>query len=202
MDAKVINGVPSQVSGAFHDTESKVECISSEEATSKFEIVKSRFFSINNWKEYAGKLTAEFYLLDNSGKEKIEIPEKGDLVKIKIPAPGNPEGEGYDWVKIMEIRTEPERCLMTMQPTFDPQNPDKEIAHFYTDNASSTFIVQHIGKNLFASVHGRNEQPNTQDISLLGKVRNSTVALMGIVGMAKIEWKNLIDGFLNFEENG
>jgi hypothetical protein len=51
---------------------------------------------------------------------------------------------------------------------------------------------------LKAAVYGRNETPNF-NANGLDILRNIMVAAGGIMGIAKIEWKQLTDGFLDFD---
>jgi hypothetical protein len=50
---------------------------------------------------------------------------------------------------------------------------------------------------LKAAVYGRNETPNF-NANGLDILRNIMVAAGGIMGIAKIEWKQLTDGFSGF----
>jgi hypothetical protein len=49
-------------------------------------------------------------------------------------------------------------------------------AHFFTSDATSTYIIQRDGLTVRALYHGRNEVPNTAAPKVTDKVRNALVA--------------------------
>ncbi|WP_292011009.1 hypothetical protein [Chryseobacterium sp.] len=205
MKPKEIPGVPEQKEGGFHDTESK-KCFDTPEITyEKFKLLKKRLFSINQWKEYSGEGTTDFQLYDPSGHHVDRIPKTGDFVRIDIPGPGNVETKGYDWVKIIKIsnnelgKDDIENFLMICNPSPEPGNHESDhIAHFYSAEATSTFMISRNNTCIKASVHGRNESPNFKT-DLIDKVRNLFTAAGGMVGLAKIQWKLLSDGLLDID---
>ena len=71
-----------------------------------------------------------------------------------------------------------------------------EIAHFFEEGATSTFILQLQNNTVFASYYGRNEVPNTDVERLTDKVRNALVGMAAYVGISEIHWKALLKGFL------
>lgn len=96
MKPKVIIGIPEQKKGSFHDTESKLFFESIETTHQSFEILKTRFLDINQWKEFCKEKSADFKLYDSFGNHINRIPKENDLIRIDIPGPGNPESKGYD----------------------------------------------------------------------------------------------------------
>ncbi|MGC5745225.1 hypothetical protein [Chryseobacterium sp. NFX27] len=52
--------------------------------------------------------------------------------------------------------------------------------------------------HLKAAVYGRNETPNI-NAGCIDIIRNLMVAVGGMMGISKIQWKKLADGFLDFE---
>ena len=60
--------------------------------------MKDRLQNVNQWKEYAGNISADFRLVDKAGREVQRQAKKGDYFKIDIPGPGSQSGDGYDWV--------------------------------------------------------------------------------------------------------
>ena len=93
-----------------------------------------------------------------------------------------------------------EYLSMTARPTPNPQQPDPEIAHFYKDIASNTFIVKRTGKLVTVAIHGRNETPNNAEVDLHDKIRNTLVALSARIGLAGPQWKKLARGLLMPEQ--
>lgn len=201
MKPKQIPGVPQQKSGGFHDTES-IKNYNATEVGAKFEILKKRFFSINKWKEYSGKASSEFRHFSESGQPVERIPQLGDFIRIGIPGPGTEEAGGYDWVEIINIAhrqiDNDESYLISCRPSKDPNKPRGCVAHFYRDSATSNIMIAREGDSLKAGVYGRNEKPNF-DAGFTDKIRNFMVAVGGMMGFSKIQWKMLTDGLLDFK---
>lgn len=202
MKPKHIKGVPPQKSGGFHDTESRKQ-FDQALIPLKFEILQKRFFQINKWKSYCGEAFAEFKLHDSEGNPIDREPQKGDFVRINIPGPGETEAKGYDWVEITDIcfyqDSISESIMMTCRPSGNPQQKNnRHIAHFYSSKATSTFMIYKSPTHLKTAVYGRNESPNF-NAKWFDMIRNFFVAAGGMMGIAKIQWKQLTDGFLDFE---
>ncbi len=201
MKPKQIKGVPEQKSGGFHDTETYVKF---EKALIplKYETLKKRFFSVNQWKSYCGEPFAEFKLYTPNGSPVEREPQKGDFIRINIPGPGEIEAKGYDWVEITDIcyyeDAHSERITMTCRPSQNPTDESRHIAHFYSSKATSTFMIQKYSTYLKAAVYGRNESPNL-NAGFIDILRNVIVAIGGMLGIAKIQWKQLANGFLDFD---
>ncbi|MDQ1095833.1 MULTISPECIES: hypothetical protein [Chryseobacterium] len=205
MKPKKIAGVPPQKTGGFHDTESLKKFDSPEKAAENFHLLKERLFSVNEWKSYCGKGSADFQLYDSAGHPVQRIPRISDFIRINIPGPGDQAGKGFDWVEIIQIThqntDQKESILITSSPCSNPEeNKNSYIAHFYSEKATSNFRISHSGSILKAGIHGRNESPNFK-AKLTDKIRNLMVALVGIFGFSKIQWKCLTDGLLDFDSH-
>ncbi len=202
MRAKQIPGVPEQVKGSFHDTESQQHFDDPLTARQHFEVLKERFFSINRWNTICGKKLADFRLYDSYGQPVDRVPRTGDFIRIDIPGPGNTEAKGFDWVKITDILQEKdersERILIICNPSASPQNDSSGIAHFYSSEATSTFLISCKANTLETAVYGRNESPNLKT-TFINTLRSLLIALGGMCGLSKIQWKSLTDGLLNFK---
>lgn len=200
MDIKI----PVQKQGGSSDTVSTIDFKSDAEARLHFEKVKKRFLDINSWELFAGKEKAEFSLRNNTGEILLEKPEIGNHVKIKIPGLKNPTGDGFDWVIIEDIveAKEPncESVYIRVRPTSDPTKPEKKTAHFFDEKATSNFIIKREKNTVSAEVHGRNEEPNLEDLSAVEKVRNFLVAVGGMIAGSKFQWKSLTDGLISNDE--
>ena len=61
--------VPNQHTGKAIDVESAVKFKGEKEAKAFFTEVKERLQNVNQWKEYAGNLSASFQLVDKDGVE-------------------------------------------------------------------------------------------------------------------------------------
>lgn len=204
MAEEKISGVPPQKEGGHHDTKSEKCFETAAEAKKAYKKLKNRFLDVNNWQKYAGQMTSEFALYNTDGVQVYEDPEEGFYFRIKIPAPGNDSGDGYDWVRIRKINEEnveaDERCLIEVHPSPKPLNEFvSDVAHFYSDKASSNFLITRKGNCITAEVHGRNETSNTAPENTAEKLRNMLISLGGRIGIAKIQWKLLVNGLLEIE---
>ena len=201
MKPKQIPEVPAQKKGGFHDSES-TRSFTAADIDSKFDILKERFFSINQWKDYAGKASADFKHFDSSGLPVARIPQKGDLIRIAIPGPGTREAKGYDWVEIVNIfhknTNTSEYHMLMCRPSRDPDHPKGHIAHFYRPSATSNIMILKENNVLKAGIYGRNERPNL-NAAFLDRIRNFFIGLGGIFGFSKIQWKILAEGLLDFK---
>jgi hypothetical protein len=199
MKEKKSNIIPPQRTGKAIDAESGIE-LDEKESKTFFSEVKSRLQNVNRWKDYAGNISATFQLVDQSGKEINRPVQKGDYFKIDIPGPGTASGEGYDWVHVEEVEnvTTPdgERFGLRVRPTDNPQNNKQDVAHFYSEESTSSFIVERKGNTITASVHDRNTKPNSDAEGTADKIRDAVVGAVGVAAFSKVQWKNLTDGLL------
>jgi hypothetical protein len=197
------NIIPSQDSGIQTNTESAEELATEKEAKEFYVTVCKRLMDINNWQQYAGKATASFQLTDKSGKEVERDPQKGDHLKIDIPGPGSVSGQGFDWVQIEAIeKAQDEKTqwnAIRVRPATSPLNEKEDVAHFFSDDTTSTFMVRQEGKKVIAGVYGRNEKPNTNTETTIDKIRNTAIATGAISGFSKIQWKSLVNGLVKKE---
>jgi hypothetical protein len=188
--------IPEQHSGIQTNTESEIELATEEEAKEFFQKAKKRLLCINQWHEYAGAASADFQLTDEKGNPVNRLAQKGDHFKIDIPGPGTITGEGNDWVQIEAIE-EDKNCIgIRVRPATNPNNERKDVAHFFHEEATSSFIVKKEGRKVIAGVYGRNEKPNTNTEALVDKIRNTTIASGAISGLSKLQWKSLVNGLV------
>lgn len=194
------NVIPEQKEGAATHTSSSCTCNDALSAKTFFETVKQRLFDVNHWEKIAGMASADFRLCDSDGNEVNRELQKGDHFKIDIPGPGPDTGDGYDWVKVEAIdaqnQDDEEQISITVRPATNPNNDNKDVAHFFKDTATSSFVIERKGNKVTASVIGRNEKPNADAEKITDKARNTAVAAAAITGFSKIQWKGLVDGLI------
>jgi hypothetical protein len=89
--------------------------------------------------------------------------------------------------------------LITVRPTNNPLSNKEDVAHFFTDDSTSSFIMKRTGTNVRAEVHGRNEKPNTKADSIIDKARNVFAGSVAVSLFSKYQWKSLVEGLLDFE---
>jgi len=188
--------VPEHNNGIQTNTESSIELSNEKEAQKFYEEAKQRLLTINSWHQYAGNASADFSLTDDKGNPINRSPQKGDHFKIDIPGPGTDTGEGHDWVQVEAIEEDEDSIGIMVRPVTNPTNDRKDVAHFFSEDATSTFIVKREGKKIIAGVYGRNEKPNTNTETLKDKLRNAAVATGAISGFSKLQWKSLVNGLI------
>lgn len=197
--------VPNQRVGKKFDTLEEFKAESDTQAKEVFERAVARLLDVNRWGEICGAMSANFTLTDKNGNEKGETVEVGDHFKIDIPGPGPRTGDGYDWVEVEEIEDarnpsgDEERVTVRVRPSPSPDNASPDVAHFFSNNATSSFRVCRIGDTVTAEVHGRNETPNTSTDDNVDKVRNAMVGTGATAGMSFPQWKSLVKGLLEDE---
>lgn len=202
MQLKEDSIIPDQEKGTKTDASENVKTYTTEEAQVVFEEAKEKLLDINNWHNLSGIATATFQLTDDRGNELNRPAAKGDLIKIDIPAPGTISGGGFDWVRIEEIinMSDPENDStlfgIRVRPAGNPKKATDNTAHFFTEAATSSFVVMRKGNEVTASVHGRNEIPNTTVNGVIDTTRNAIIALSAMAGLATTQWKDLINGLL------
>jgi hypothetical protein len=197
--------IPPQVEGEKTDTIHIVDCPTQEQAHHLFLLAKDRLKDISMWHQFSGFGSARFAITDTQGKELYKMAEKGDIFYINLPAPGPLAGDGKEWVRIEamdlleDAKAESEYLTMTVRPVANPRHQNGgSIAHFYSHNATSTFIVERYKNHVSVAVHGRNETPNT-NTNLYDTVRNTIVALAAREGLSFPQWKSLVKGILEYK---
>lgn len=197
---KTTDIVPDQQTGKAIDAKSSIELHEEAEAKAFFSKVKDRLQNVNKWKEYAEDISATFQLVNHEGAEVQRLAQKGDYLKIDIPGPGTTSGGGYDWVQIEEIesRSTPdgESFGFRVRPTDNPQSRKVDVAHFYSKESTSSFIVERKGNKITASIHDRNTKPNKDAETTADKIRDTVVGAAGVLSFSKIQWENLTDGLV------
>ena len=174
-----------------------------EEAGEFYQEAKKRLLYVQNWHELTGTLGADFELRDEKGNVVDQPARKGNYFRIDITGPGSKAGEGYDWAMvedIKEVNTEDvDSIAMRVRPTVNPQKPDSDIAHFYSEKATSSFVVTREGSQVTASIYDRNIETNDDTREPLDKIRNALVGLGAKYFFSKMQWQALADALVKNE---
>lgn len=200
--------IPQQQKGNQVDTQHEVTLNSREEAEKLYETAKKRLLDVSRWGEIANGTSSGFQLTNSHGLEVDRPAQQGDYFKIHVPAPGPESGYGEDWVQIEAIQdeTDPATDLqitsVRVRPSSNPQNPNADMAHFFGEDATSTFVVKRKGNTVSAEVHGRNEVPNLNADGVWDTIRHTVVALGAILGFSNHQWKNLTKGLIEQKKEG
>ena len=192
--------IPKNEEGTQSNTESEASFASEAEAANFYTTVQNRLLNVNDWHELAGTATARFQLTDEKEQDVFREARKGDLFKIDLPAPGTITGNGHDWVRIEDIERSENFTAILVRPCSNPENDREDVAHFFSDSATSSFVVKRNGDKVIAAVYGRNEKPNTNTEKVIDTIRNTAVAVSAMSGFSKLQWKSLVNGLVKKEE--
>lgn len=167
----------------------------------------SRLINPPVWSQIAGVGSATFELIATDGHEAKRLLEQDDLIKIDIPGPGPAAGDGYDWVRVVSLRENIDTAaddsfVITLRTSPNPNHEEQTTAHFFEEDATSTFIIRRKNLTITASYHGRNEVANSSLVSSLDKIRNNLVAAGAKSGISELQWTSLIKGLLKDELGG
>ena len=170
MKPKNIPGVPQHYKGSFHDTESSKE------------------------------INVAFTLCDSSGNPVQRSPIIGDYIKILLSESNKTESDDYQWVRIDMIdKSNPNRLMMQCRPSKLPGNEFAgKTVHYHSLCTTSTFVISKEKNSVKAGIYGRNEYPNLKS-GFFNCIRNLMIAIGGMLGFSKIQWKCLTEGLTNFE---
>jgi hypothetical protein len=195
--------IPEQHTGGKTDNWFSIIADTDKGAVGLFKTAVERLLDVNNWSRLCGISSASFRLTDEKGTEVDRPIKAGDHFRIDIPGPGTVTGKGYDWVQIEKIEphlnpcAEWEAIAIIVRSAPNPLNEDEHTAHFFSEEATSTFLVKRDKKRVTAEVHGRNEKPNTATGNTLDNLRNTVVGTAALTGFSDIQWKQLVKGILS-----
>lgn len=198
--------VPPQRKGGKSSTKYTVRTKDLASARRIFEIARKNLLNVNGWHSLAGTISASFQLTNEKGESISGPVTKGNYFRIGMPAvPGNPDGKGYDWVRVEEVehqqKEEFEWTAIRVRPAESPiPDTPPATAHFFTNDASSSFCVQRKFNRVTASVFGRNEKPNVNAPNLFSRIRNFIIGIAAILGMSKTQWSSLVQGIIKDAE--
>lgn len=192
--------IPRQKKGARSDTHYSVRAATEQLARELFQKARLNLLNVNSWHSLAGS-GAVFQLVDEKGEEVNELVNKGNYIRIHIPAvPGSKQGRGNEWVKVEKIEeghlNHHEFTAIRVRPAVPPFADKAEVAHFFSDEATSSFCAVRNSSKVTVSVLGRNETPNTRTHNQLTWIRNLIVSLGAILGFNKPQWKSLARGII------
>lgn len=91
---------------------------------------------------------------------------------------------------------------MLLRASDNPHGQVKDTAHFFTETATSSFILTLEGKTVTVSYHGRNESVNDETHSVKDNIRNSIIAAGARAGFSEMQWMSLLKGLLEAEIGG
>ena len=195
--------IPPEIKGKNIDLENSKEAATKEAAIAVFETARKRMLNPGLWQKISGPGSAAFVLMNDKGVEENRPAKKGDHIRIDIPGPGPATGDGYDWVRVEFIEEidnpgyNEASCGIKLRASSPPGGSTNKTAHFFKDDATSSFIIHRNGNKVTGSYHGRNEIPNTSTNKITDNIRNTMVAMGAIAGFSELQWMALIKGFVD-----
>lgn len=193
--------VPPQKEGKEIEAFASVKLADERRAREFYERAKRMLLEVNKWQELSGAISATFRRVGQSGSELQGCVEKGDYMRIDIPGPGSSAGEGFDWVRVEDLREVSGKDVQSVgfrvRPEANPAGDPTHVAHFYDDSSTSSFMVTRSGNEVTAYIVDRNTRPNDDSAGVADKIRNTPVALGAIGAFSKIQWQNLADGIID-----
>ncbi|AMM51824.1 hypothetical protein TH61_12435 [Rufibacter sp. DG15C] len=159
-------------------------------AVQAFAESRQKLFNVEDWSHMTG-ITSTFELYDAQGqRDPNKKPDLGDYIKIILPATTI-----ENWVKVIEVVEEENLAKFVVQPSHNPLTPAEEpgkIEHFFTEEATSTFLVARQGTTLLACEIGKNEVANNQGEEAGDRpILNTVISTGGWAGFQAIQWGNL-----------
>lgn len=196
----VMGIIPPQFKGQEIEVDATHDLKTEAEAQRLYEAAKKKLLHVNNWNKIAGTFTAQFLIIDKKGDEVQREVQKGDYLRIDIPGPGTKEGNGFDWVRVEELKEINQPSVQSagfrVRPNENPFGQKNETAHFYSKEATSSFIIIREKTKVIAWIIDRNLLPNTEQRSLADKIRDVAVGVSAIAGFSKIQWQALANGLI------
>ena len=205
MNSLINDLIPHNKTGKPVDLEESITLPGKEDAIDAYKRACKRLLNVNIWHKLSGFASADFLLKNEEGIASHGLAEVGDYFQIDIPGPGPASGDGYDWVKVeaIEKRSDPaseeESMGMMLRPSENPNKKGSDTSHFFTTEATSTFIIHRKENVVSVSYHGRNEVLNTATEKLTDKIRNSIIGMVAMLGISELQWNSLIKSFLERE---
>ncbi len=157
----------------------------------------SRLMNVNHWHELTA-MRSTFRIMSKNFKQQKRRAKLNDFIAIGIPAPENPDGAGFDWVRVVNLKfltgRRKEQCLLTLQPC--PMQGAENTAHFFSEGASSSFLLTRSGNIVTSAYYGRNELPNMDTSGVKETVRNIAIAAGAMLGFSDAIWGPLTVSFI------
>ena len=82
-----------------------------------------------------------------------------------------------------------------VRPTSSPVNDGEDVSHFYSPDATSSFIVTREGNTVTVSVYDRNTKPN-EEATGADLLRDKAIGARAVTIFSKLQWKALVKGIL------
>ena len=199
MDEKNYTGaVPENEEGAVVNAESKKDLTSAEEAGALYRAARERLLDVNNWGNLGG--VGNFALMDAAGNPVKQMAKKGLLIRIDVPGPGTKAADGFDWVRIEQVKNfetqDVQSLAIRVRPVSAPTSDEQAPAHFYSEKSTSTFTITREFHTVTAGIYDRNLEENEEAENLIDKIRNAVTGFFGKEIFSKIQWQAFAEGLI------
>jgi hypothetical protein len=190
--------VPANFDGKQVNIEETFTATHEEAAKELFASAKCKLLQPHTWQQADEAAVFQLIKKHKSGSDTVE---EGDYLKISLPAPGNKTGDGFDWVTVEAVSNQTdsdadESFGLRLRAADNPEIAANDTAHFFDENATSTFTIRRNMNLVTASYHGRNEKPNTASEKFGDKIRNTLVAIGAMAGFSEAHWKKMVKWLL------
>ena len=203
-EKKYTNLIPENIEGREITAIASTHLDTRNFAISKYRLARERLLSIHQWHGISGTVSARFQLTDFKGAALHCQAEKGHFIRIDIPGPGSKAGKGYDWVQIEDIKEinskDIDSIAILVRPSSNPGTDNTDIAHFYAQQSTSTFVVTRENNKVTAAIYDRNIESNDKTAEPIDKLRNAVVGLGAKHIFSKLQWQALAEGLLHHVE--
>jgi hypothetical protein len=168
-------------------------------AKAAFERAKAKLFDINKW-SYLEGINSTFQLFDAAGnKSNRSTLQVGDYMLIVLPVT-NIE----NWVIVTDVTEEADFAQFIVKPSPPPApktDHPEVVKHFFSSEASSTFLVYLDGLTLHGYEIGKDESINNQgDEAGDRAVLNTMISEGGWAGFQDLQWNKITRYFVHLEE--
>ncbi|WP_192820285.1 hypothetical protein [Rufibacter sp. LB8] len=168
-------------------------------AQQAFEQAKAKLFDVNKWSNLEG-INSTFQLFGAAGEPSDKTkPQVGDFMQIILPAT-NIE----NWVAVTEVTEEETAAQFVVKPSPPPApktDQPEVVKHFFTHEASSTFLVYLDGLTLHGLEIGKDEAINNQGQEAGDRaVLNTMISEGGWAGFQSLQWNKITRYFVHLEE--
>ena len=187
--------VPTQLEGLEKDISHSITTKSAEDAEDWFVDAKERLLAVSNWKKFSGVTGIDFRLTDIHGKAVNRSARKGDHIRIDADAQAQHFDGGFEWAVIEAIEYDDypdinmETFAMRVRPSSSPVKNTYSVDDRYNNSeATSTFVIERVGKILSSYYYGRNEEVETG--------YGVAVAAPAWLGLADMQCRSLVKGML------
>src|SRR5688500_4301916 len=138
--------IPVQQEGGKSDVTESITLDSDFAAKQFFQVACQRLKDVNKWHEVCDSEATKFALINSDGDAVLRDVQEGDYFKINIPGPGSRAGNGFDWARVEEVSLKEEEAgavfFIRVRPAEPPIKNEHNVAHFFKDRATSTFMVR------------------------------------------------------------